>query len=181
MRTVGGVDWLGVAGASSHAENVRVAEAATTHSAVRTPRAWLSEIPNGINDSMNTETPSAPIATLLENHRASLRYLERRVDTRACRGHRAGRIREKLSRDLSRHPTITLSCHGSTKYRPEDSQHRRHRTHGTPSCGVRQRRVHLAATTRSRTRGRRFSVPKENTRRLSPVWRHLAKPYSRSQ
>jgi RNA polymerase sigma factor (sigma-70 family) len=41
------------------------------------------EIGSDIIRLMDTETPPAPIATLLENHRAFLRYLERRVGDRA--------------------------------------------------------------------------------------------------
>jgi RNA polymerase sigma factor (sigma-70 family) len=83
MRTVGVIDWLGDVGASSHPSDARLVAAATAHIAVCIPRAALIEIRSGIIGLMDTETPPAPIATLLENHRAFLRYLERRVGDRA--------------------------------------------------------------------------------------------------
>jgi RNA polymerase sigma factor (sigma-70 family) len=82
MRTVGVIDWLGAVGASSHPNDATLAAAATAQIAVRTPRAPLMEIGSGIIGLMDMETPPAPIATLLENHRVFLRYLERRVRDR---------------------------------------------------------------------------------------------------
>jgi RNA polymerase sigma factor (sigma-70 family) len=79
MRTIGVVDWLGEVGASSHPTDARLVRAAITQTAVRTRAGYWTEIASGIIGLMDTDTPPAPIATLLENHRAFLRYLVRRV------------------------------------------------------------------------------------------------------